>query len=96
MSVCILLKLETCFMIFCEKNDKNKRIEMNKTLTVTKPSPWVHNSWLNTYIILINHLNMRQRITISYFLHKHWLLVAILLCIFLAGIYPKLGSKEGI
>ncbi|XP_050314009.1 sodium/bile acid cotransporter 7-B-like [Anthonomus grandis grandis] len=38
---------------------------------------------------------MRQRITPAEFLKKNWLLVAILCCIFLAGLYPKLGSKEG-
>lgn len=38
---------------------------------------------------------MRQGITPGDFLRKNWLLVAILCCIFLAGVYPKLGSKEG-
>ncbi|CAG9767708.1 unnamed protein product [Ceutorhynchus assimilis] len=38
---------------------------------------------------------MRQRITPKDFLKKNWLLVAILACICLAGVYPKLGSKEG-
>ncbi|KAF7283167.1 hypothetical protein GWI33_001230 [Rhynchophorus ferrugineus] len=38
---------------------------------------------------------MRQRITPKHFIKKNWLLVGILCCIFLAGIYPKLGSKEG-
>ncbi|XP_060533438.1 sodium/bile acid cotransporter 7-like [Cylas formicarius] len=38
---------------------------------------------------------MRHRITPADFLKKNWLLVGILCCIFLAGIYPKLGSKEG-
>lgn len=38
---------------------------------------------------------MRHRITPLYFLRKNWLLVGILGCIFVAGMYPKLGSKEG-
>ncbi|KAJ8980370.1 hypothetical protein NQ317_009364 [Molorchus minor] len=38
---------------------------------------------------------MRQRITPLDFLRKNWLLVGILCCIFLAGIYPKFGSKAG-
>ncbi|KAJ8956124.1 hypothetical protein NQ318_016579 [Aromia moschata] len=38
---------------------------------------------------------MKHRITPLNFLRKNWLLVGILCCIFLAGIYPKLGSKEG-
>lgn len=38
---------------------------------------------------------MRHRITPLHFLRKNWLLVGILGCIFVAGIYPKLGSKEG-
>ncbi|KAJ8916607.1 hypothetical protein NQ315_000252 [Exocentrus adspersus] len=38
---------------------------------------------------------MRHRITPLNFIKKNWLLVGILCCIFLAGVYPKLGSKEG-
>ncbi|XP_066144878.1 sodium/bile acid cotransporter 7-B-like [Euwallacea fornicatus] len=38
---------------------------------------------------------MRQKVTPAEFLKKNWLLSAILLCIFLAALYPKLGSKEG-
>ncbi|CAH1099525.1 unnamed protein product [Psylliodes chrysocephalus] len=38
---------------------------------------------------------MRYRITPLRFLQKNWLLVGILCCIFVAGIYPKLGSKQG-
>ncbi|KAJ8967029.1 hypothetical protein NQ314_003146 [Rhamnusium bicolor] len=38
---------------------------------------------------------MKHRITPLIFLRKNWLLVGILCCIFVAGIYPKFGSKEG-
>ncbi|XP_050504397.1 sodium/bile acid cotransporter 7-B-like isoform X1 [Diabrotica virgifera virgifera] len=38
---------------------------------------------------------MKYRITPLRFLQKNWLLVGILCCIFVAGIYPKLGSKQG-
>lgn len=38
---------------------------------------------------------MRGRAPPSEIIRRHWLLFGILACIFLAGIYPKLGSKEG-
>ncbi|CAG9862787.1 unnamed protein product [Phyllotreta striolata] len=38
---------------------------------------------------------MAYRITPLKFMHKNWLLIGILCCIFAAGVYPKLGSKEG-
>ncbi|EFA08480.1 sodium/bile acid cotransporter 7 [Tribolium castaneum] len=38
---------------------------------------------------------MKPRITVYDYLRKHWLLVGILTCIFFAGIYPELGSKNG-
>ncbi|CAH1118650.1 unnamed protein product [Phaedon cochleariae] len=38
---------------------------------------------------------MKHRITPLRFIQKNWLLVGILICILLAGIYPELGSKEG-
>ncbi|XP_072388187.1 sodium/bile acid cotransporter 7-B-like isoform X2 [Diabrotica undecimpunctata] len=38
---------------------------------------------------------MKYTITPLRFLQKNWLLVGILCCIFVAGIYPKLGSKQG-
>lgn len=38
---------------------------------------------------------MKNRIPPSEVLRKNSLLFGILLCIFLAAVYPKLGSKEG-
>nr|CAI5834622.1 unnamed protein product [Callosobruchus analis] len=38
---------------------------------------------------------MKHRITPARFLQKNWLLVGILGCIFVAAIYPELGSKQG-
>ncbi|CAH1987477.1 unnamed protein product [Acanthoscelides obtectus] len=38
---------------------------------------------------------MKHRITPARFLQKNWLLVGILGCIFVAAIYPDLGSKQG-
>ncbi|KAK4878392.1 hypothetical protein RN001_010898 [Aquatica leii] len=38
---------------------------------------------------------MKQRPVLTDYLKKHWLLVGIFVCIFLASIYPSLGSKEG-
>lgn len=38
---------------------------------------------------------MKSRITPVVYLRKNWLLVGILFCIFVAGLYPKFGSKEG-
>lgn len=38
---------------------------------------------------------MRNRITVGEFLHKQWLLVAILITIIVASINPKLGAREG-
>lgn len=38
---------------------------------------------------------MKRKVKLSDYLRKHWLLVAIIGCIFVAGIFPWLGSKEG-
>lgn len=38
---------------------------------------------------------MKSKVTPVLYLRKNWLLIAILCCIFFAGIYPKFGSKEG-
>lgn len=38
---------------------------------------------------------MRLRLTPYEHLRKNWLLVAILICVSSASIYPKLGSKQG-
>ncbi|KAL3270919.1 hypothetical protein HHI36_021425 [Cryptolaemus montrouzieri] len=38
---------------------------------------------------------MRHRITPKEYVKRNWLLVGIISCIFLAGLYPRLGSKEG-
>ncbi|XP_044763891.1 sodium/bile acid cotransporter 7-B-like [Coccinella septempunctata] len=37
----------------------------------------------------------KHRVTPEEYIKRNWLLVAIITCIFLAGIYPKFGSKEG-
>jgi sodium/bile acid cotransporter 7 len=38
---------------------------------------------------------MNRRIPVYEYLRKNWLLVGILGCIFLAALYPQLGSKQG-
>lgn len=37
----------------------------------------------------------KYKVTPHEYIKRNWLLVALLTCIFLAGIYPKFGSKEG-
>lgn len=53
---------------------------------------WIRECFV---ISLAPDQTMKNRINLEDYFRKHWLLIGIIGCIFFAGIFPWLGSKEG-